>query len=97
MDVTLSELLATFMDSPLVVWVSGSSTRTELCEDARAVDFFLVCLFVGLYVKLLAETYNLLPTYITCCMINERMTLLGLSYIVVTGEMPRRPEYYAFL
>jgi len=27
MDVTLSELLATFMESPLVVWVSGSSTR----------------------------------------------------------------------
>lgn len=29
MDVTLSELLATFMESPLVVWVSGSSTRTH--------------------------------------------------------------------
>lgn len=29
MDVTLSELLATFMESPLVLWVSGSSWRTQ--------------------------------------------------------------------
>lgn len=34
MDVTLSELLATFMESPLVQWVSGStSTSTHSCED----------------------------------------------------------------
>ena len=33
MDVTLSELLATFMESPLVVWVSGSSTRAHSCDD----------------------------------------------------------------
>ena len=31
MDVTLSELLAAFMESPLVLWVSGSCTRKHSC------------------------------------------------------------------
>lgn len=32
MDVTLSELLASFMESPLVLWVSARAAAADVCE-----------------------------------------------------------------
>ncbi|GLD75483.1 protein Daple-like protein, partial [Lates japonicus] len=49
MDVTLSELLATFMESPLVVWVSGSSTRTHSCDDDDAHELLTSASFFKLF------------------------------------------------
>lgn len=49
MDVTLSELLATFMESPLVVWVSGSSMRTHSCGDDDAHELLTSASFLKLF------------------------------------------------